>query len=70
MNKTARLSDPAMIRRRKIAERIAQCLFTNGLNQAAARLVLEMPTGPNGGGWCRAAVVDQIAAVLALEHVS
>ena len=48
----------------KISERIAEKLFTNGGGEKAQRLVLELPDGKDGGGWCKRAVVDVIDAVL------
>jgi len=51
-----------------LAHRIAERLFTNGANQRAGRLVLEMVGGHDGGGWCYDAVVAQIVDELnALE---
>jgi hypothetical protein len=46
---------------RKLAEKIADELFTNGQNQVAQRLVIELPGKQDGGGWCRISVVGIIA---------
>jgi len=44
-----------------LARRIADDLFKSGPdNQQARRLVLEMPTGRDGGGWCKQAMRDII----------
>jgi hypothetical protein len=51
----------------EIANKIADRLFTNGMNQQAQRLVLELPGKRDGGGWCKQAVVDQIVEVLCPE---
>ena len=55
--------------RRKLAERIAQELFTNGQGQRAQRLVLtiDKPTPRDLGGWAEAAVVDLIERLLPVE---
>lgn len=49
---------------RELAQRIADALFTNGAGQEARRLVLELDGGRDGGGWCKKAVADRIAAAL------
>lgn len=49
---------------RELAEAIAKRLFTNGAEQVAERLVLELPGGRDGGGWCQKAAEDQIEKVL------
>ncbi len=50
-----------------LAERICDALFTNGSGAVATRLVL-MDRQMYLGGWCRAAVADQIkAAILAIR---
>jgi len=45
----------------KKAVEIAEKLFTNGMDQKAKRLVLELESGADGGGWCKQAVIDLIA---------
>lgn len=54
-----------MKRHQYIAKRIAKHLFTNGANERATRLVLQLPDGRDGGGWCEKAVRDSIARMLA-----
>lgn len=54
-----------MIRRREIASEIAKALMTNGNGDVAARLVLELPGGRDGGGKVERSVVDEIVCVLA-----
>lgn len=49
----------------RIAKQIAEQLFQNGAGHKANRLVLEMPSGRDGGGWCKQAVVDVIVKHLA-----
>ena len=44
----------------KKSEEIANILFCNGMGQVASRLVLELPDGEDGGGWCKKAVVEVI----------
>ena len=44
---------------RRLARRIANDLFSDG-----ERLVIELPDKRMGGGWCRAAVIDRVAALL------
>lgn len=46
------------------AGRIADDLFTNGNNEHGSRLVLELPDGRDGGGWCESAVRDHIKTEL------
>lgn len=59
---------------RELAEAIARRLFTDGTHQIAQRLVLtvDTPAKRDLGGWCEAAAVDQIQAVLSasasVEH--
>jgi len=48
----------------ELAKAIARAIFTTGSGQHAARLVLELPDGRDGGGWCEESVVDQILKVL------
>jgi len=43
-----------------LAEKITDYLFTNGANQKACRLELEMEGGRNGGGWGREPARDAI----------
>lgn len=43
-----------------LANKIARDIFTNGAKKRANRLVLELPGGRNGGGWCEMAVADLI----------
>ncbi len=45
---------------KRAATRIAKVLFRFGKINKAQRLVLEMPDGGNGGGWCFSAVVGEI----------
>ena len=47
-------------KRKTIAKKIADELFTNGSNEKAKRLVLELENGKDGGGWCKGAVIDII----------
>lgn len=49
------------------AEAIASILFCDGLPNEAHRLVLTSITGKDLGGWCRQAVIDQIANALVLD---
>lgn len=49
---------------RLVAEQIAADLFENGAGQHAKRLVIELPDGRDGGGWCEGAVVDRVAKIL------
>jgi hypothetical protein len=49
---------------RELAKAAANELFRNGSGQIASRLVMELPGGRNGGGYCHAAVVEVIAQVL------
>lgn len=55
---------------RKLAERIVNRLFTNGSAEHAQRLVLtiDTPIKRDLGGWCEAAAVDQVLAVLIAEE--
>ncbi len=55
---------------RRIGERIADRLFTNGQGKRAGRLVLTVDGPPklDLGGWCRAAVIDQIVEELAMQE--
>lgn len=48
--------------KRDLADKIAEKIFANG----ADRLALEK-NGRDLGGWCRQAVVDQIATILEQE---
>jgi len=48
----------------KLAEKIADQLFSNGAGQKAERLVLELPGKRDGGGWCKQAVVDVIVRAM------
>ena len=43
---------------------IAERLFTNGAGKKAQRLILELPGGSHGGGWCKQAVMDVINDIL------
>ena len=51
---------------RRLAELIAENLFTNGSGDRAQRLLLmvDAPVKRDLGGWCFAAAVDRIAAQL------
>jgi len=53
---------------RTLAKRIAQSLFTNAYHQEAQRLVLEMPNGQDGGGWCKSAATDYIERLLKAQN--
>lgn len=46
------------------ARLIAERLFTNGQNERAARLVLELPDKTDGGGWSIKAAYDRIKQVM------
>lgn len=48
----------------QLAAKIADDLFTNGCDEKAERLVLELPNGRDGGGWCKQAVADRILQAL------
>jgi len=48
----------------KLSERIAKELMTNGAGEEAQRLVLELPDGRDGGGWCKQSVIDTIETIL------
>lgn len=54
---------------RKLAELIVKQLFTNGSAEHAQRLVLtiDTPVKRDLGGWCEAAAVDQVLAILIAE---
>ena len=49
---------------RGAADEIIERLFTNGANEKARRLVLELQDGRNGGGWGKEPVRDLILDVL------
>lgn len=49
----------------ELADRIVDCLFTNGNGSRAQRLVLELPGKKDGGGWSECGAYDQIRKVLA-----
>lgn len=49
---------------RALAEKIAADLFTDGNDEVAQRLVLELPGGRNGGGWAAGPAVDRIEKIL------
>ena len=53
------------VTRELLAWKIADALFTNGMKEKATRLVLELPSKRDGGGWSKQAAIDQIARVLA-----
>lgn len=42
----------------------AKELFTNGSNEVAERLVLELPGKKDGGGWCRQSVEDVVCGAI------
>jgi hypothetical protein len=53
-----------------LAQLIADALMTNGHGETARRLVLELKTETvvsRGGGWCRAAIVEEVEKVLKAE---
>lgn len=56
-------SKPALATR-ELANRIAEKLFTNGWGKRAERLVLELPDGSDGGGWCEKSAAHEIERVL------
>lgn len=47
-----------------LARKIAEALFTNGFNERAVRLRLEMPDGKYGGGWGFEPAVDIITKTI------
>jgi hypothetical protein len=53
-----------MSENRKIAEEIANNLFTNGSNEVAERLVLELSDKRDGGGLARGVVIDRVEEIL------
>lgn len=55
---------PRTRRPRGFSDELIDRLFVNGSGERAARLVLELPGGRDGGGWCERAVRDQIRAAL------
>ncbi len=52
-----------------LAQRIADELFTDGSLHTASRLVMEMPNGKLGGGWCRDAVVALVDRIMDSRRV-
>ncbi len=48
----------------KIADDVIEALFTNGNNQKARRLVLELENGRDGGGWAKFAARDHIIDII------
>jgi len=48
----------------QIANDVITALFTNGANQKARRLVLELENGRNGGGWSFQPARDHVAEVI------
>lgn len=48
----------------KLAKKITEQLFTSGAGQKAQRLVLEMPGGGDGGGWCEGAAEECVRSVI------
>ncbi len=48
----------------KLAIKIADDLFQNGIGVKANRLVLELEDGSNGGGWSKKAAIDRIEMIL------
>lgn len=46
------------------AERIADALMRNAFGDVAERLILELPDGRDGGGRCRAAIVQEVDRIL------
>lgn len=56
--------DGLRIDTQSVAREIADDLFRNGGGQVAERLVLELPDGREGGGWCHSAAIDRIATIL------
>lgn len=55
-------------RARKLATKISDGLFHDGLGRRAKRLVLELEDGRDGGGWCQSAAMDYIASILVLDE--
>lgn len=49
---------------RRLAEKIAAELFTNGSGDVAKRLVLELEDGRTGGGWAIRPMVDLIETLI------
>lgn len=49
---------------KEITEQIINRLFTNGFDQKAKRLVLELEGGRDGGGWGKEVVRDLIRDAL------
>lgn len=45
---------------KQLAENIADTLMTNGSHERAVRIQLRGPNERDLGGWCRAAMVEQI----------
>jgi hypothetical protein len=58
------MSDEARV----AAEALARRLFTNNRDEHAARLVLLLPDGRDGGGWGEAIVASMIAGALDRFH--
>lgn len=54
------VDDKVKMDHQKLAATIADDLFTNGNGDEADHLVLELPNGRNGGGWCKSAVAGRI----------
>lgn len=52
----------------KLAKLVARTLFTNGSGERAARLVLELSDGRDGGGWNERAVRLRIYEKLKCGH--
>lgn len=48
----------------QIANDVIMALFTNGANQKARRLVLELEDGRDGGGWSMIAAHNHIVGVI------
>ena len=53
---------------REIARAVAAVLLRNGNGDVGKRLVIELETGREGGGWCRAAIEGQVQAVV-MAHI-
>ena len=63
--KTKKIDVPAT---RRLANRIADMLLANGAGDKGKRLVIELPDGRDGGGWCRDAIIGQVLHAVADEN--
>lgn len=60
---SASSAEPGQVERalQALAAEIADDLFTNGSGQKSTRLVMELPDGKDGGGWCHQALTSRVA---------